>query len=324
MSKPSLTILTDPVGTVKANTRLWIKKNILHRRWGGHPAVTRSLIEGFEKIGYEDYNLNPFFESDIAERVHVLAGVKSLQYAIELKRRGKIKFLSAGPNVVSFSTDYNGLIASPEVDLYLQPSQWACNCHIERRPDLAGRCVPWPAGVDLSILEPTKYNRKEGQVLLYHKYESDQFAFRVETLLKRKGYRVICVRYGSYIFEDYIKALGESEFAVVVARQESQGLYLVEAWAMGVPTLCFEPHCCRWNYSDETYDFWGSSTAPYLTETTGAEWFELSELETLLDNMEQIKEKADPRKWVEEHMTDEICAENFLRCIGVARSGADR
>lgn len=66
-------------------------------------------------------------------------------------------------------------------------------------------------------------------MLLYHKDESDQFAFRVEALLKRKGYRVIYVRYDSYIFEDYIKALGESEFAVVIARQESQGLYLTEA-----------------------------------------------------------------------------------------------
>lgn len=140
-NEKELTILTDPVGTIKADVRLWVKYNILHRKWGGHAAVTRSLIEDFEKIGFADYNLNPYFESEIAERVHVLAGVKALQCAIALKRRGKIKFLSAGPNVVSFSTDYDGLIALPEVDLYLQPSQWACNCHIERRPDLADRCV---------------------------------------------------------------------------------------------------------------------------------------------------------------------------------------
>lgn len=40
----------------------------------------------------------------------------------------------------------------------------------------------------------------------------------------------------------------------------------------------------------------------------------------LLDNMEQIKEKANPRKWVEEHMTDEICAKDFLRFVRIEHS----
>lgn len=319
--KPTLTILTEPVGKVDANIRLWIKKNVLHRKWGGHVAVTRSLIEGFEKIGFREYNLNPYFENEIAESVHVLAGVKSLQYAIELKRKGKIKFLSAGPNVVTFSTDYNGLIASPEVDLYLQPSQWACDLHIARRRDLDGRCVPWPAGVDISRLDPLKYNRRERQVLFYHKSESDRFAFQVEKLLESKGYNVVYLKYGSYKFEDYIQALGEAQFAVILASAESQGLFLAEAWAMDVATLCFDPHCCIWNYPNETYAYFDSSSAPYLSEATGAEWFELRELELLLDNIEPMKESVCPRKWVEENMTDEVCANNFLKIIGVEFSG---
>ena len=192
--RKKLTILTDPVGTWKTDIRLWMKYHVLHRKWGGHAAVTRSLIEGFKKIDFNDYNLNPYLESEIAERVHVLAGVKTLQYAIELKRRGKIKFLSAGSNVVVFSTDYDGIIASPEVDLYLQPSQWTCDCHIERMPSLTGRCVPWPAGVDISKLELKKCNGQKGRVLLYHKDESVQLAFQVETLLKSKGYTVTYIK----------------------------------------------------------------------------------------------------------------------------------
>ena len=107
------------------------------------------------------------------------------------------------------------------------------------------------------------------------------------------------------------------EFAVVIDRVESQGLFLAEAWAMNVPTLCFDPHCYRWICPNETYDYFHTSSAPYLSEATGAEWFELSELELLLDNIEQLKKKSYPRKWVEEHMTDEVCAERFLEIIGI-------
>ena len=152
---------------------------------------------------------------------------------------------------------------------------------------------------------------------MYHKNESAQLALRAKKLLEDRGYHVVWIEYGSYKFDDYIETLGQSEFAVFISGSESQGLCLAEAWAMNVLTLCFDPHCYRWKYPSETYDYYGTSTAPYLTEATGAEWFELSELKNLLDHIEEIKTTAQPRKWVEENMTDEVCAKNFLKLIGV-------
>lgn len=315
--KCKLTILTSPV-TAKANIKRIIRKTILHRPYyGGHFAVTRSLIEGLTNIGFDDFNYQPWNENEIGEYVHVLAGVNTLRYAIELKKKGKIKRLTAGPNVVVFSDDFDSIIASKEVDMYLQPSEWSKNYHIACESKMKDRCLAWPAGIKI---ERYSYdNSKRNMVLIYHKDESKQFLYRVDYLLRSKGYSTAIVEYGNYSFNDYIEMLRQSIFAVFISRQESQGLCLAEAWAMNVPTLCFEPNYYRWVYPNKQRELQGDiSTAPYLTGCTGATWFELSELEFLIDNYNEVSKTFSPRKWVEENMTDEICAQKFLDVVGIS------
>lgn len=312
----NITILTEPISW-KTNLKRVLRKVLKNKIYGGHVAVTHSLIEGLNKTGYQNYNYQPFKESDLAEHVHVLAGVDTLRYAIKLKRQGKIKRLTAGPNVVVFSDDFDSLIASGEIDLYLQPSQWAADFHIQLEPTLSGRCIAWPIGVDIEKFNSAKYKKNSKRVLIYHKEESKQFMYRVDYLVRKYGYETTVITYGEYKLEDYIKKLGESLFAVVISRQESQGVFLAEAWAMNVPTLCFDPHYYKWEYSDKPYELAGNiSTCPYLTEYTGARWGELSQLANLLDDIDMILNKATPRKWVEENMTDEVCARDFLSIVG--------
>lgn len=315
MNKCKITILTNPVG-FRWNVRNFIRRYFLKRPlYGGHIAVTRSLIEGFQKIGFDEYNYQPHSEKDIAEHVHVLAGIKTLEYAIKLKREGKIKRLTAGPNVVVFSDDFNGIIASEEIDLYLQPSEWATRCHIRYEKSLEGRCTSWPAGIDLNKY-PIKKKSNTNRVLIYHKDEGDQFLYRVDYLLRRKGYETVIIKYGHYMLDDYIRALEDTDFAVFIARQESQGLCLVEAWAMNVPTFCFEPNYYRWTSPNTEREVAGDiSTAPYLNDQNGRTWFELSELEALLDQMDELLDGMHPREWVEKNMTDEVCAKLFLERV---------
>lgn len=316
--KKRLTILTEPI-TFKSKLKLLAKK-ILGRqtKYGGHYAVTRSLVEGLQKIGNTDFNYRPKSEKEIAEHVHVLAGIETLKYAIGLKRQGKIKKLTAGPNIVVFSTDFESLIADEAVELYLQPSQWAADLHIKLEPKMQGRCVPWPAGVKIEDFEPDKYQRKKNQVLIYHKDESDQFCYRISYLLRKYGYKPVIVKYKHYQLADYIRLLGESEFCIMLSRQESQGICLTEAWAMDVPTICFEPHYYMWKYGDLVVEEADNiSTCPYLTEQTGLTFFEMRELEEILKKMPELLPKFTPRKWVLENMTDEVCAKQFLDTIGI-------
>src|SRR5882757_3664812 len=95
-----LTVFTEPISAngfiprVKSFLRplkffLQGKKAPQQKKYGGHYAVTRSLVEGLQKIG-ADFNYNPMREKDISENVIVLAGVERLKEAIELKNKEKI------------------------------------------------------------------------------------------------------------------------------------------------------------------------------------------------------------------------------------------
>lgn len=315
-SMKKITILTEPV-QFYYKTRIAVKKMMVRGyKYGGHVAVTRSLIEGLDKIGYTDYNYRPIRESDIAEHVHVLAGVEILRYAIGLKERGCIKKLTAGPNVVIFSTDENSIISNQCIDLYLQPSQWTADFHIELNAAMENRCVAWPAGVDINKLKYKQNVKKRKQVLIYHKEESNQFCFRVDYLVRRHGYSTVIIKYGSYKFDEYIKILQESAFMVVIAGAESQGLYLAEAWAMDVPTICYESNYYKWQYGDCIKERIGNvSSCPYLTKDTGVTFKELGELDDIISNIDMVLEDVHPREWVVNNMTDEVCARRFLDTV---------
>ena len=313
IKEKKITILIKPV-SMRSNCKILYKRYI--RRAGiydGHPAVTRSLIEGLVKIGFQNFNYQPARESEIGEYVHVLAGVDTLKYAIRLKQRGIIKKLTAGPNVVVFSTDFESLIANPSISLYLQPSDWTVRFHIDMEPKLKGRCKCWPAGVDSARFCPEVMECYSRIVLVYSKGESEQFCYHVIDLLNSHGYRVKVIRCGNYRMNEYIKLLNQCEFVVTISNAESQGIFLAEAWAMNRPTLCYDPHFYHWKINgSEVTRRDDISAAPYLTDRTGHAWRSIDELESLINQYKKNRLYYGPRKWVLENRTDEVCARDFL------------
>lgn len=310
-----LTILTEPVG-IYYNSRIGIKK-MLGRDcgYGGHYAVTRSLIEGLKQIEDIDFNYRPHNEKEIYENVHVLAGVKTLQYALQLKKEGRIKHLTAGPNVVVFSTDADAIICDNQIEKYLQPSQWACDFHISMAPELIDRCVPWAAGIDLSNYDNWEH-KPRNKVLIYHKDESEQFCYRLQYIVKKYGYEPVVIKYGKYKLDDYLNVLSQSLFMISLSRQESQGIFLTEAWAMNVPTICFDPHFYHWSHDKVDVEVEGNiSTCPYLSETTGMRFETFAELESILESWQRLVNGFQPRKWVETNMTDVVCAKRFIDIV---------
>ena len=317
--RKKFTILTEPVN-IPYNIRNSVYKMTGKRgEYGGHPARTKRMIEGIKKLGYDDFNYQPRSVKEIGEQVHVLSNVKTLRFAIELKNKGVIKKLTAGPNIVVFSDEYGSIIADAAIDLYLQPSQWAADMHIKIEPRLAGRCEAFPyggVGIDLKQFSPREFDRRN-KVLIYHKSEDIQFIYRIRNLLKKYGYETTILEYGKYRLQDYIELVNKSEFMVVVGRQEASGNFLTEAWAMDTPTICFDPRFYHWDEPREMEIEGNVSTCPYLTEYTGTRFYEMSELESILSDIDSYKKKFAPRKWVSENMTDEKVSKLFLEKIGV-------
>ncbi len=272
----------------------------------GHYAVTRSLIEGLKKAGLP-HNYNPWRVSQLADTVVVLAGIRSLRQAIELKRKGRIKRLFAGPNIVIYSTDYDSLLAASEVDTAITPCDWVVDLYVEDNPSLAKRCWAWPAGVDVDYWTPGPALSRQN-ILIFEKQNKGPVGpvGPYAEYLRQLGYLVEVIQYGSFNHKDYLCALQRACLMVGFVIDESQGLAWAEAWSTGVPTLIW-----RNEQNTNRGRTYRTSTAPYLTTATGAFFADFDEFKQQFEQWQLARNSFRPREWVLEHMSDEVCARDL-------------
>lgn len=322
MTKPKLTILTDPLPIgrdflpeparriARVIKYIFKKRSFAsHSRFRGHFAVTRSLVEGLEKIGV-DFNYNPTTLSQLADTVIVLAGVRTLRQAIRLKQEGRISKLFAGPNIVHFSSDFGSILASPEVDAVITPCGWVTENYVTDNPSLLGRIFAWPAGVDTAFWKPDAGIKRE-RILIFDKlppmddperiqpfvdYLQDQ-GWTVDVLERRRG------KVG-YTHERYLQLLQHTCLMVgFTGGSESQGIAWAEAWTADVPTLL-------WRNTQQILHgrLLRVSTAPYLCEQNGLFFDDLEQFKQQFAHWQEHRAQFAPRGWVLENMSDDVCA----------------
>lgn len=284
--------------------------------YGGHQAVTRSLIDGLRNTNCQ-FNYNPYSIKKVFSNVIVLSNVDALKQAIKLKKKGMICQLFAGPNLMVFSNEYNHVLTSPEIDKIIVPCEWVRVAYEEDEPLLKGKISIWFAGVDENFWKRDKYFPKNKNVVVYCKSESEIFWNEIIRILLNKGWLPQIIQYGHYSRDEYRKLLTNCEFAIFVSRSESQGIALAEAWSMDVPTFV-------WNPQELIYQqrkFSTVTSCPYLSKETGIEWKTISELDYFLDNFNSLLPSFHPREWLIKHMTDTIAAQNLIALFAKYYSG---
>ena len=273
--------------------------------YGGHSAVTRSLVEGLLKIGV-DFNYNPCKIDDIGDTCIVLSNVDALKQSIEWKKNNRIKYLLAGPNLVVRSSEFDCVLSSPEIDLCLVPSQWVNVAYIEDVLTLRGRTNIWYAGVDETYWKPRVHKIKNNNALVYCKFNDVVFCEKIQNLLIDHGINPIKLVYGKHSKDEYKSALEISDFSIFISRSESQGIALAESWAMDVPTLV-------WQSSEQLVinnrAYSSYSAGPYLNADLGDFWETIEDLQFFLENHKTYS----PRKWLLNNMTDELSAKLMLQ-----------
>jgi len=308
-----ITVITKPISRVYDGLK-WgqniIKKiqgkPIKDDKYGGHFAVTRSIVEGLQKIG-ADFNYNPKSIKEIGEIVYVPGGRQALKWAIKMKKRGVIKKLVAGPNHVVIPSEKGSLIRSKQIDLFLANSAWVRDFYIEDSPDLADHIDFWPAGVDTEFWKPNKKSGIAKNILFYSKRPIKKMFDECKKILEDNGYKVEIIYYGKYSINDYRDALNRNSFLVHFVEQESQGISLSEAWSMDTPTFVWNPEYYR--FDDGTNH--QSSSSPYLTKVTGKFFRDSTDFKNLLTDAFDLK-KYTPRQWVLENISDDVCAKKLL------------
>jgi hypothetical protein len=323
MSRPALTVFTKPI--LSARTRAYhsarralrplVKPGVplpTGSPYPGHYALTRSVVEGLREIR-ADFNFNPSSFADLARVVYAPAN-EALRQAVDLKRRGSIDYLVAGPVNALFVDECDGILKSPEIDRLIVASDWVLDLYDEA-PELKLKSRVCPCGVNAGFWTPSSCPKDVAVV--YWKSGDAEFCARVEAAVAAAGLTPIRVAAAAgdsskFTPEHFRAQLDRAAAAVFLSAFETQGIALAEAWAMDVPTIV-------WNPKDRA-EWRGRSlrsgtSCPYLTAETGVDWQTFGELDRALREALADRGRFHPRAWVLEHMTDAVCARQLHRLI---------
>lgn len=177
----------------------------------------------------------------------------------------------------------------------LVPSAWVIPILQKRLNWFKGEFHTLPSDIDFDYWKPpTKIDRN--YILIYRKYDVFEEDFNnIVSICKAMGLRYKVVTYGKYTRSSYRRILRKCQAAVWLGTTESQGLALLECWAMNVPSLVR----IRDTFTDTvTGKEFESSSAPYLSRECGQEIHAPDlNMSTFSDFLNQLIEKS-PREYV--------------------------
>lgn len=272
----------------------------------GHYAVVRSVVEGLRAIR-ADFNFNPRRFGELARVVYAPAN-EALRQTIELKRRGAVDYVVAGPVNALFADESDGILLTPDIDLVIVPSEWTIDFY-RGFPALESKSRVCPCGVDAEVWKPTG-RAKERTAAVYWKSGDERFCGAVEAIVRRCGLEPLRIqsRHGEHdLFKPsaYREALDRSVAGVFLSTFETQGIALAEAWSMNVPTVVWDPQGdAEWRGRP----FKSASSAPFLTPDTGVTFRALDDLEPALRKALNQLTTFRPREWVLLNMSDAVCS----------------
>lgn len=328
MARPLLTVLTAPVPNatrrlyqdIRRRIRPYVKPgaplpNVAP--YPGHAALVRSVVEGLHAIG-ADFTFNPRRLSDVGRIVYAPENAALLQ-AADLKRRGRIDYLVAGPVNALFTDESDGILLRPEIDLLIVACEWMRDFYKDA-PALLSKTRCCPCGVDAGHWKPTGRIRRNTAVV-YWKSGDERLCEEVERIARTCGLEPQRVRsrhgeHEHFTPDAFRRLLDEARIGIFLSTFETQGLALLEAWSMDVPTIVWDP---RGQAEWRGRTFQSGSSAPYLTPATGRTWRTIDELEPVLRSALEGRAAFQPRDWVLSHMTDAIAS---AALYAVIRDGA--
>jgi glycosyltransferase involved in cell wall biosynthesis len=289
---------------------------------GGHAAVTRSVQGGLNELGIK-YNINPTKIEDVYEVILVLAGAKALRQAIRMKQERIIKSLYAGPNIVETPIEECRVLENENIDKIIVPSKWVGELYRELSPTVSDKIIIWAAGIDTKYWNPAStaiqsVKHSRDKLLIYKKRTKLQGDYiwkecieQCHEHLSKEGLEYRIIEYGAYTASEYRKLLRETYGMIYWSDStESQGIALIEAWAMGVKTYIARNR--HYVYQGNTY---AGSAAPYLSLDDGNFFDNWDELKKLLPKIRRATEEetVEMHKRIEQKFSCTASAKDLLR-----------
>ena len=278
-------------------------------RHSGHAGVTSSLTRGLLGLGI-DFRLNPLRLSP-EDRVGILSGAQALRWAT--RRKQPTRYV-VGPNIHILASEDPGAFLSDKVSRILVPSEWVLRLWSTDMPEISHKLMVWACGVDFAYWNRGDWANQNRRPLLYSKVDWPELASCVADTLQRAGLDFHFLSYGSYTPSRFRSILQQTSCVIYLGGSESQGIALLESWAMDVPTFVFDAphqdiHLSRGRTIRlERGEF---SPAPYLSPERGAVWSTQEELMHYVRSTESFTARERSR----DYFSDESRAAEYAEIL---------
>jgi hypothetical protein len=213
----------------------------------------------------------------------LLSGQRELN---ELLKLSNVR-ITIGPNFRNEIKDILYLLESPKVKTLLVPSQWVADLYGSLYPSIKAKVQVWASGAEVPRFAKVLSSKIQSRRILIYAKGNPEVVNGVKSLLASRTIPFSLLTYGAHSRIRFLFELARCGQLIYVARTESQGIALQEAWAMSVKTLVFQDV----DYLRQTYAHneelraktASNSFAPYLSNENGGFWRDLRELSSALE-----------------------------------------
>ncbi len=219
--------------------------------------------------------------------------------------------LTLGPNIDWFNRENIQVISQLKRVKILVPHGWVIPTIKQLLPNNC-QVLIWYSGIDTVFWEKKQNNSHAHRVLIYVKNLKDiENLFLAKSYLKHREIRYEVIKYGSYSQSQLKTVLSRVSAAIWIGGTESQGLALLECWAMDVPTLVLKT--TSWHSPDG--QLYSASSAPYMTEAVGqfssSSVFRNEDFENFFSKLKDFS----PRATVNDSFNLAKCTSNLLKLL---------
>lgn len=202
-----------------------------------------------------------------------------------------------GPNICTLPID-NSVVMKYKYDKILVPSEWVKNLYKKWLPE--NKIEVWAAGIDTNIFIDYSNNSKKYDFLIYFKRRDQQDLFNIINFLDKKNKTYIIIEYGKYSEEQFLNAISNSKFGLIIDNCESQGIAIQEMLSCNLPLLVWDIKY----WIDRGLEYQCSATSiPYWNGYCGEFFYDLKDLEEKYKTL--IDKKYNPRQYIIENISIE-------------------
>lgn len=247
-----------------------------------------------------------------SQNILILKWLRTDDLLIRFIRANSGKKITLGPNVELASGPLMQFL-NLNPNLYSKvifPSKWISDIYKYQINGNNLKVITWPVGINTEYWKPLMKNIKKREKIMVYIKEYEQFSNFIKKYGNCFDNNFIFVRYGEYKPKEFRRLLNKCKLAIWFSGTESQGIAMLEAWSMDVPTLVFKSQ----GVNIFNNNFIGES-APYLNDKCGQYFEDLETLLNLIQSHSLYKNIYEPRKWTTKNLTIELAIKKLIEFI---------